>query len=129
MSVLNIAATKSTPQIHFDDKQDLLEIQGESYPENTPNFYAPIFAWLEEYLQQVGERAVTMNLEINYFNSSSSKVLTDLFDRLDEACRSGTPIVVNWRYHEENDMALEYGEDFQEEVEEITFNLIEFSDD
>ena len=41
----------------------------------------------------------------------------------------GTPISVNWRYHEENDTAMECGEEFKEETERITFNMVGFNDE
>jgi len=35
---------------------------------------------------------------------------------------------VNWRYHEENESAMECGEEFMEDVERIDFNLVELTD-
>ena len=52
----------------------------------------------------------------------------DFFDCLEGAADKGCSISVNWRYHEENDMSAEYGEEFKEELHKISFNLIEFSD-
>ncbi len=126
MPILNILETKSTPYINFDDERNVLEIKGESYPENTVIFYAQVFSWLDEYLVGVSGKTVTVNLQINYFNSSSSKVLMDFFDRLEDSAAKGTHIAINWSYHEENDMALEYGEDFQDELKHVSFNLISF---
>jgi hypothetical protein len=81
MENLEITATKYTPEITFDAGSNVLEIKGETYPENTAEFYAPVFTWLDEYIAQLQDQQVTLNLEITYFNSSSSKVLMDLFDR------------------------------------------------
>ncbi|MBF0289892.1 MAG: DUF1987 domain-containing protein [SAR324 cluster bacterium] len=124
MDCLEIAATKYTPAIAFDNKQHVLEILGKSYPENTVAFYEPVFTWLEEYLEQVEDNAITVNLEIIYFNSSSAKVLMDLFDTFEEAAEEGKHITINWIYDEENESALEYGEEFQEDYEAVIFNLV-----
>ena len=67
---------------------------------------------------------LTVNIEMIYFNSSSSKVLMNLFDMLDEKAAAGIKIVINWLYDEENDIALEYGEEFLEDLEDATFNLV-----
>ncbi len=71
----------------------------------------------------------TIDMEIIYFNSSSSKALMNLFDLFEEAAQSGKQIQINWRYHEENDTALECGEEFKEDLEAVEFNLVKISED
>ena len=128
MEDLIIEATKSSPFIHFDYAKHTLEIKGESYPENAAKAYAPVFAWLEEYLGGLKDEEVWVNLEITYFNSSSSKVLMNFFDMLEDAARDGKKIVVNWHYHEDNETALECGEEFMEDMDHVEFKLREISD-
>ncbi|OQY53873.1 MAG: hypothetical protein B6245_22230 [Desulfobacteraceae bacterium 4572_88] len=126
MENLKIEPSKDTPEISFDFKKNLLNIKGYSYPENASKFYDPVFSWLEDYMSQSGDDAITANLEIICFNSSSTKILMDFFDLLEEAFfEKGRDVIVNWIYDEENENALEAGEDFQEELEGITFNLVE----
>ncbi len=125
MEHLHIEGTRSSPIIHFDCDKHLLEIKGESYPENSAEFYAPVLVWLEEYLASTADQPMTANLEIIYANSSSTKVLMDIFDMLDEAANHGKQITVNWFYDPENENALEAGEDFEEDVESVIFNLVE----
>lgn len=125
MDNLIIEATKYTPEIKFDAEINTLEITGETYPENTAEFYAPVFSWLDEYLEQIGDSEVTVNLEINYFNSSSSKVLMDMFDKFEETVTEGKTITLNWIYDKDNESALEYGEEFQEDLETLKLNLVE----
>ncbi len=125
MDNLIIEATRYTPQISFLADKNTLEIQGETYPENTAEFYSPVFIWLEEYLDQLADQKVVVNMEIIYFNSSSSKVLMDLFDKLEEAVEKGKEISVNWYYDKDDESALEYGEEFQEDLEVLKLNLIQ----
>lgn len=125
MENLIIEATKYTPYIQFNSEKNLLEISGETYPENTAEFYAPVFKWLDQYLSQLSDEAVTVNLEINYFNSSSSKVLMDMFDKFEEVIKTGKQIDLNWIYDKENESALEYGEEFQEDLEVLKINLVQ----
>ena len=125
MTNLHIPATKSSPDIHFDAETHILEIRGESYPENVAEFYAPVFHWLEEYLSALDQQEMTLNIEMRYFNSSSSKVLLDFFALCDEAAESGKNISVNWLYEKNNRSAREAGEEFQEDMEILHFNIIE----
>jgi len=125
MENLVIAKTEATPEIRFDYASGILELRGESYPENTADFYAPVFAWLRNFLASGNGLAATVNMEIIYFNSSSSKALMNIFDLLDEAVASGRKIVVNWIYDAGNESALEYGEEFKEDLESLEFNLVE----
>ena len=125
MENLQIVATKSSPKIDFNAQTNILTIEGESYPENTTQFYEKIFQWIEEFLENIKTEEVTFNIELIYFNSSSSKVLMDLFDTLEEASEEDKNIVVNWIYDEENEASLEYGEEFAEDIESLTFNLVE----
>jgi hypothetical protein len=125
MENLQIEATKSSPKIDFNAQTNILSIEGESYPENTSQFYQKVFEWLDEYLENLQDEEVIINMELIYFNSSSSKVLMDIFDILEEASEDDKNITVNWIYDEDNDAALEYGEEFAEDIESLTFNLVE----
>ena len=125
MENLNISATKSSPEIVFNAQTAILSIVGESYPENTTQFYEPILKWIEDFIEEVDDQEVILNMELIYFNSSSSKVLMDVFDTLEDFSDDGKNIVVNWIYDEENDASLEYGEEFAEDIESLTFNLVE----
>ena len=123
MENVRIAATISSPEVRFDAAKHIVDITGESYPENTAEFYQPVLRILQEALQHP-EQPFTVNLEIIYANSSSSKVLMDIFDMLDEAAANGKPVTVNWYYDPENETALEVGEEFREDLESLDFHLI-----
>jgi len=122
MNQLLIQKTKSTPEIDFDPQKRILSMRGESYPENTVVFYEPVIQWLEEFVTAPGD-SIVMNVELTYFNSSSSKVLMDIFELLDENTDDTKDITVNWLYDEEDESMEEYGEEFEEDVENITFNI------
>ena len=127
MNNLNIIESKSTPKIDFNIETHIHYITGESYPENSSNFYEPILEWIENYLEYIDNQKVIFNIELIYFNSSSSRVLMDIFDMLDEACGDGKTIIVNWFYDEEDEALEEYGEEFAEDMEYLTFNIEEKS--
>jgi len=124
MKTLTVEASKYTPAIELNAEVNILSIKGKSYPENTFDFYAPVIAWLQEYFEQAGLGKTTLNMDIIYFNSSSSKLFFDLFDLLEEAQTDGKEITVNWYYDAENESAEEAGEDFKEDFEDMDFNII-----
>ena len=117
MEALVIEQTKSTPAIHFDPENNLLSIKGQSYPENSFKFYEPVFAWLDEYLTSV-ETQVTVRIYFHmpYINTSSSKCLMMLLEKLENAHQRGQAVSVRWYYDTENEMALECAEEFKEDL-------------
>ncbi|MFO7802893.1 MAG: DUF1987 domain-containing protein [Desulfovermiculus sp.] len=117
--------TKSTPWIQFDPEHNHLQLQGESYPENSAKFYSPMLEWLESFLQNIDDSPVRVDIELIYFNSSSSKILMNFFDMLEDAAQRGVPVTVYWKYHQDNDTALECGEEFQEDMEYVSFYLVQ----
>jgi len=123
MQNLKLEATKYTPEINLDPS-GTISLVGKSYPENTFEFYAPMMEWLEEYFNGNAADTTVVNMEIIYFNSSSSKLFFDFFDLLDENA-SENKIEINWIYDEENESAEEAGEDFIEDFEDLNIKLVQ----
>ncbi|MCP4349699.1 MAG: DUF1987 domain-containing protein [Desulfobacterales bacterium] len=124
MDILKIEATRSTPEILFDKKNNLLEVKGKSYPPDIGYYYNPLLVQVQEYLARMEDQLFTVNIELVYFNSSSSKLLMDFFDMLDEAAGRGKNIAVNWIFHEDDEDSMEFGEEFKDDIESLTFNLV-----
>jgi hypothetical protein len=121
---LFIEQTKYTPLIALDVDKQHFRIIGKSYPENTFVFYSETMAWLERYFSRALDGKTVIDFEIIYFNSSSSKLFFDLLDLLEEASKKHQ-LEINWIYDEENETALEAGEDFKEDFDSLVFNLVE----
>ena len=128
MEPLQIAASACTPRVDFNASTHQLLISGEAYPENSTQFFAPLFRWIEEYLNQLSSESAKVDLDIKYFNSSSSKMIMNLLDTFDQAIGQGKQIQLNWAYHVENDVAKEYGEEFAEDLKHGQLNLVELGD-
>lgn len=122
MESLHIEGTKSSPQIAFDHSTGVLSMSGESYPENSFEFYQPVLSWISRFLT-VHAGPVTFNIHISYLNTGSTKCLMDILDLLEEGFLVGGRITVNWYCDEENDRAMETAEEFREEVS-LPFNII-----
>ena len=69
-------------------------------------------------------KSTTLNIQFEYLNSSSSKVLVDLIRKLDVFLQlKKTEILVKWHYYEEDDM-LEVGEHYKS-ITKVNFELVE----
>jgi hypothetical protein len=115
LDIMDIPATVSSPQVRADPGQGLICLAGESYPENTFEFYRPITEWLAAFLQR-DERPLTLEIRLTYLNTSSVKCLIDLLDELEEAHHAGRRVALNWYYDLEDDRAMELAEEFKEDL-------------
>lgn len=114
MEPLYIKATLASPEINFEPDGNVLRIAGESYPENSFDFYAPVLSWLKASLRELPE--LTLDFAVTYMNSSSTKCTLDIMDILEDAHLRGVKTSIIWRYDQENERSYEMAEDFREEV-------------
>ncbi len=127
MEKLRVDGTRITPYIYFDPHSGFLDIRGKSSPENTLQFYQKLFDRLEEYVV-FGMSDLTVNIFFEYFNTSSSKCLFDLFRKLSLINQTGRNVTINWYYEAWDEDMLESGEDYAELLD-LEFNLIETDED
>lgn len=127
MEKLRLEATRVTPYIYFDPNSGVLEVRGKSSPENTIVFYQKLFEKLEEYIV-FGMSDLSVNIFFEYFNTSSSKCLFDLFRKLSLIDQTGRKVIINWYYESWDEDMYESGEDYKDLLE-VEFNLIETDDD
>jgi hypothetical protein len=114
-----IEATSSSPRIEYGEAG--LSIKGESYPENSFVFYAPVFEWLAAELKSAPR--FRLILDVSYMNSSSTKCVLDILDLLSEAAMRGCDARVTWLYEAENERSLDLAEEFKEDID-IPFEII-----
>lgn len=114
MKALQISKTASTPEINLDPDKNIIQIMGESYPENAGIFYNEVMDWLIEYFKDKS-RMVTVDLKITYLNTSSSKIVTDILEMVQEFHDENGKISLNWYYEEDDEDSQDNGEIFLEE--------------
>lgn len=120
------AQTPKTPLIKFDPVSGMFSMKGKSIPENTVAFYRPVFDWLDAYAGSPA-KTTTVDLQMDYFNTSSAKIFADLFSYLEKLQESGkTQVTVNWHYNDEDDDMLEAGEDYKS-ITKVAFHLMPFT--
>lgn len=122
MNDLKIVSTQSTPLIETDTSRGVIYMEGDSYPENSYEFYSDLVAWVSSYLKE-NERPLVLELALLYLNTSSIKVMMDIFDELEEAHQNGRVVTVNWRYDIDNERVAELAEEFKEDCS-FAFNII-----
>ncbi|MCB2195741.1 MAG: DUF1987 domain-containing protein [Bacteroidetes bacterium] len=126
MESISIEGTPKTPTVNFDAATGIVEIKGRSIPENSIEFYRPLVEWLEEYSKEP-QKLTTVNIQLEYFNTSSSKCILDVFKKLEAIKKARNEVVINWYYEEDDEDMLEAGEDY-ESIIRIPFKMIEVVD-
>ena len=123
MDNLLISSTKKTPEVQFN-ADGRLKISGRSIPEDPAKFYDELFEWVYYYCQEPSD-STTVDIELEYFNSGSSKALLHILRALvDVNKKDGKHLSINWYYEEGDDDIMERGE-YYESILEVKFNFFE----
>lgn len=129
MENLCIEQTKSTPTIQFDVANNKLRIAGQSYPENAFKFYEPIFNWLDQYMAEIDrETVLEIYFHMPYINTSSSKCIMMLLEKMENAYQEGRKVAIQWYYNREDEAALECAEEFKEDLL-LPFTIVVLDDE
>jgi len=123
MDTLSIEGTPKTPTVRFDGSKGSVEIKGRSIPENSIEFYKPLVDWLEAYAKEAKPQT-QVNIQLEYFNTSSSKCILDVFKKLEAIQKINQGVTINWFYDEDDEDMLEAGQDY-ESIIRIPFKMIE----
>lgn len=108
-----LGATHKTPELNFDFTRGIFEISGRSIPENSIEFYRPLLKCLDEYIKDPKEETY-LKIILEYFNTSSSKCLVEIFRRMEKLHKNGQNLKIDWYYEKEDEDILESGQDFKE---------------
>ena len=116
--------TNKTPKIIFKSKSGLFELSGKSIPENSAQFFDSVILWMDDYVSNPAQ-STTFIVKLEYFNTSSSKYLVELFRRLEVLFKNGKDVVIKWYYEEEDEDMYESGLDFKEIIKvPVELNMI-----
>jgi hypothetical protein len=123
MENLIIEGSSKTPTVKFDKEKGLLSLHGRSIPENSIDFFAPLNEWVDVYGNSP-KPITTVDVRLEYFNTSSSKCILDFLKKLEAINGKSTEVKVNWYFEEDDEDMEEAGEDYQAIVN-LPFNMIE----
>ena len=121
MESLVLQPTAHTPSVSLNSDSGVFEFKGRSTPENSVDYYDPIFKWLDQYVLNPSPKT-TVNLQFEYFNTSSSKCILDVLKKFVKLHNSGSEVKIKWYYEEEDDDMKEAGEDYSD-ILDIPFEI------
>jgi hypothetical protein len=115
--------TISTPYMLVDEEKGYFKFEGESFHENVIAVFSEVSEWLNRYLES-DFKPLVFDCHMLYFNSSTAKLLFNMLRNMDDHTVDGKKTTVNWITSKDNDIMIEHGEDFREEMSNLTFNLV-----
>ncbi|MBN2482064.1 MAG: DUF1987 domain-containing protein [Bacteroidales bacterium] len=122
MEDLFIQGADSLPTISFKTDGEL-KITGRALPEDAAKFFEPVMEWLGKF------SADEINLEVNldYFNTSVSKKLLDIFKVIEDN-PDNKAIKVLWKYEDGDDEMLESGQIYEELLPRLCFTFHKYAE-
>ncbi|MBN1415312.1 MAG: DUF1987 domain-containing protein [Bacteroidales bacterium] len=122
MEDLFIQGTETLPTVSFKSIGEL-KLSGRALPEDAAKFFAPLLAWIRDNTAE----EIDMEINLDYFNTSVSKQLLDMFKTLEN--KTTVKIVkVKWMYEEGDDEMLESGEIYQELLPRFRFTFQKYAE-
>lgn len=117
MENILIKAKEYTPKVILDQKTGLIEIEGQSFPENSTAFYQPIIEWIKEYIAEPNHKT-NLNICFSYFNTSSAKKLNEIISLIVKIkeLHPDNKLYINWYYEKGDDDMFNMGKDFSKIV-------------
>ena len=116
-----IVHTRITPG--FAIKDGTIRFTGKSIPEDAYSFYIPIVDSINKYLENP-EPKTTLSFNLEYINSSSKKIITNILKIFEQASENGFQMEVHWHYEADDESIFDLGQDLQSIVQ-IPFHFTE----
>lgn len=135
MEKLYSPASLLKPEIMLSPEDNTFIIRGNSRPENASAVYEPLIQWLGEYKNILAadsplynsENPFILQIDLEYFNSSSAKFLYDIVVLAGSFTEKDIPVAIAWTYDPSDPESREAGEDLAE-LAEIEFVYIKRQD-
>jgi hypothetical protein len=122
MEPIVIEASSHSPLVDFNPNGKL-KLEGRAIPENVFLLFNPLI----EFSRDLDGVDVTFDVNLDYFNTATSKKLMELFKTIDSNTKLGK-ILVNWHYEEGDDDSLEMAEIYEESVMRTEFRYHEYAE-
>jgi hypothetical protein len=114
MSLLMIEAITTTPKIIYDADKGLIFMEGYFYSENAFESFKELLIWIEAHLSTL-TTPLKLELRLIYLNTSSVKIMMDIFDMLEKAHSKGREVSVIWFYDSRNKRVGQLAEEFKKD--------------
>jgi len=113
MNKLFVDATSITPRVEFNKHENIFRIEGKSLPEDVKNFYLPLIQWFDQYILDPNP-TTNLYIDLEYFNTSSSKMILIILNKIRDIQKKGHQVLVTWSYPPHDAEIEESGEEFAE---------------
>lgn len=118
MKRLSIEPTLSSPEVILDPDNGVLEISGESRPEDGSKTFEPIIKWFDEFNKELIEihspddkKSFSLKFDLEYFNTVSAKFILDICKKIGRIRSDGFNFSINWYYQDGDEDMLATGEE------------------
>lgn len=111
MDILKIDKRIDSPMVLADGLSGYFEVNGKSLPEDAVEFYRPLEKYVQEYVKSPQQKT-TINLKLEYLNTSSSKKLIDIIGYFESLPSQGYEVVLNWYHRDEDQDMIDEGVEF-----------------
>ncbi len=108
----------SEPKIKFEENIGTVSISGISMMEDAMDFYQETKDLIDNYLNS--NKAITIDFNLNYFNSSSAKQFIQILSKLEEDNVDGKVI---WNYPNDHIIMFDRGKEL-EAILNVPFEFI-----
>lgn len=125
MSDFTVPATDTSPLVEFHGSAGTLTIRGESYSEDAAASLGKVVGLVRDEWTGAAGRSIRVVLAFVYFNSSSARKIVALLDTLDEVGGSGAKVEIAWTCRPADESCVEFGEEFGEDLENVSFSVAE----
>lgn len=120
MKKLVIEQTSHSPYVEFTPKGKL-KLEGRSLPENVNTLFNPLI----DFVCKLEVESAVLDINLEYFNTASSKKLLELMKNLEANNKVGS-VLINWHYEEGDDDSVEMAEIYEELLMRTEFRYHEF---
>ncbi len=104
--IYRIEPTRKTPMVFLEPGR--IFIMGRSIPENSGDFYKPVFEWLQDHKEKYTGKIV-IGLGFEYINTTSAKWIYLILKEIAETKDLLSNGQVNWYYEQGDDDMSELG--------------------
>ena len=123
MEKLVLQGSPKTPEVEMDGENGVINLRGRSIPENSIEFFMPLNEWVDQYCTAPKGETI-LNVRLEYFNTSSSKCILDLFKKFEKINGIASNVCVKWHFEKDDEDMEEAGEDYRAIVE-LPFEIVE----
>lgn len=109
MKPLQIAATKNSPEISFDEVSCIFLMKGVSTMADAKSFYEPLIEWIIQSDDELNKETV-FEFHLPYFNSSSNKCIYRVIEALAVHIKHGKLYQFIWCVEEDDEFMRDGGE-------------------